>query len=60
MSLAKGMQVAGLVFVLAGLVLSIVTGMEEAQGFKSMWFEIGGLLLGGLVFLAGRALEARD
>ena len=60
MTAAKGLQVTGLVLVLAGLVLSIVTGMEEAQGFKSMWFELGGLLLGGVIFLAGRALEARD
>ena len=54
--LAKGLEGAGLVVVLVGLVLSIQLGMDE-EGLASMRYEGTALLAGGALFLAGLWLE---
>lgn len=56
--LAKGLEFVGMVVVLAGLVASMSLGVGE-DGLKSMAYSGYGLLWGGLIFLAGYAIERR-
>ena len=54
--LAKGLEAIGLLAVLWGLLLSISLGMGE-EGLESMKAESYGLVIGGVLFLAGWGLE---
>lgn len=54
--LGKCLEGAGLVVVLAGVLLSIDLGLKE-EGLKSMGVEFQGLGIGGGLFLAGYLLE---
>jgi hypothetical protein len=54
--LGKGLELLGLVVVLAGVLLSIDLGLKE-EGLKSMGVEFQGLGIGGGLFLLGYLLE---
>jgi hypothetical protein len=54
--LGKGLELVGLVVVLAGVLLSIDLGLKE-EGLKSMGVEFQGLGIGGGLFLLGYLLE---
>lgn len=54
--IGKTLEGAGLVVVLAGVLLSIDLGLKE-EGLKSMGIEFQGLGIGGGLFLAGYLLE---
>ena len=54
--LAKTLEGAGMVIVLAGLLMSIHLGFEE-QGLESMRYEGTALLVGGGLFVAGWWIE---
>jgi hypothetical protein len=53
---AKALEGVGMVIVLVGVFWSISLGFED-QGLKSMGAEMRGLMLGGLMFVAGVAIE---
>lgn len=54
--LGKGLELVGLVVVLAGVLLSIDLGLKE-EGLKSMGVEFQGLGIGGGLFLLGYLVE---
>jgi len=54
--LAKGLEGIGLLAVLWGLVVSVSLGMDD-EGLESMKAEGYGLAIGGVLFLAGWAIE---
>ena len=54
--LGKGLELVGLVVVLAGVLLSIDLGLKE-EGLKSMGVEFQGLGIGGGLFLLGYLIE---
>jgi hypothetical protein len=56
--LAKGLEGAGLVVVLMGVVWSIVLGLQD-EGMASMRYEFQALMVGGALFLLGYLLERR-
>lgn len=56
--LAKGLELAGMVVVLAGVVASIRLGMQE-EGLKSMAYEGYALMIGGGLFFGGLLIERR-
>lgn len=56
--LAKGLEGAGMVLVLVGVMWSISLGMED-RSLESMKWEMNGLMVGGALFIAGWALERR-
>lgn len=56
--LAKGLEIAGLIVVLIGVVGSIGLGFQD-RGLESMGFEFQGLGVGGALFLVGWWLERR-
>lgn len=56
--LAKILQGAGLVVVLAGVFFSMSLGFE-GEGLESMAYEFKGLFLGGVLFAAGVLLERK-
>jgi hypothetical protein len=57
-TVAKLLEGAGLVVILAGVFISVGLGIEE-EGLASMRAEFQGLALGGALFLAGWLLERR-
>lgn len=56
--LAKILEGLGLVVILGGVFLSMRLGFQE-EGLASMGAEFQGLMIGGLLFLAGWSLEQR-
>ncbi|MFT4539466.1 MAG: hypothetical protein ACI841_004369 [Planctomycetota bacterium] len=55
-SLAKTLELAGLIVVLVGLLMSINLGLGE-KGLASMASEFQGLMVGGGLFFLGYLLE---
>ena len=55
---AKALEGAGMVIVLAGVLISISEGMQD-EGLKSMASEMKGLMIGGALFVVGVLIERR-
>ena len=53
---AKFLELAGMIIVLAGLAMSISYGLGE-DGMRSMQYELRGLTIGGGLFILGWLLE---
>ena len=55
---AKGLEGAGMIIVLVGVLLSMRLGFED-RSLESMEWELRGLLAGGGMFLVGYLIERR-
>ena len=55
---AKALEGAGMVIVLAGVIISISEGLQD-EGLKSMASEMKGLMIGGALFVLGVLIERR-